>query len=144
MLFRPAAPGANANAGAAGGATNGTASPSTASPGTASQGNPGEDRATVARIFARDLPSGNLAPDDRTYVAQIVARRDGIPQAEAEQRVDQTVTQVKAAEDQARQAADKARKAAAFGAIITALAMLVGAFIAAVSGAYGGKLRDEY
>ena len=144
MLFRPAAPNAAANAGTAGGTTGAPAAAVASTTTTSSQGNAGEDRAIVTRIFARDLPSGTLAPDDRTYVAQIVARRDGISQAEAEQRVDQTVTQVKAAEDQARQAADKARKTAAFGGIVTALAMLVGAFIAAVSGAYGGKLRDEY
>jgi hypothetical protein len=145
MLFRPAAPNAAGNAGTAG-ATTGVPAGATTSTTTAttSQGNAGEDRAIVTRIFVRDLPSGTLAPDDRTYVAQIVARRDGISQAEAEQRVDQTVTQVKAAEDRARQAAEKARKTAAFGGIVTALAMLVGAFIAAVSGAYGGKLRDEY
>lgn len=46
--------------------------------------------------------------------------------------------------DQTRQAADQARKAAAFGSIATALAMVVGAFIASVTGALGGKLRDEY
>jgi len=137
MLFRPAAP--NANGTAAGTAPTGSAP--AAAP---SQANSGDDRATVAGIFVRDLPKGSLVPEDRTYVAQIVAQRDGISQADAEQRVDQTVTQIKAAEDQARQAADKARKAAAFGAIVTALAMVVGAFIAAVSGALGGKLRDEY
>ena len=149
MLFRPAA--ANTNAATTGAPATGapTGAQVTATTGatpaaSASQGNGGEDRATVTRIFVRDLPSGNLAPDDRTYVAQIVARRNGISQAEAEQRVDQTVAQVKVAEDQARQAADKARKTAAFGAIVTALAMVVGAFIASVSGALGGKLRDEY
>lgn len=147
MLFRPAAPNANAGAATTGAPVTGaqvTATTGAMPAALASEGNGGEDRATVTRIFVRDLPSGNLAPDDRTYVAQVVARRNGISQAEAEQRVDQTVAQVKAAEDQARQAAEKARKAAAFGAIATALAMVVGAFIAAVSGALGGKLRDEY
>jgi hypothetical protein len=46
--------------------------------------------------------------------------------------------------DETRQTVDQGRKAAAFGSIATALAMLVGAFIAAVSGALGGRLRDEY
>jgi len=110
----------------------------------AGQGNAGNDRAMVLRIFARDLPKGGLTPEDRTYVAQSVATRSGISQSEAEQRVDQTVAQIKSAEDQARQAAEKVRKATAFGAIVTALAMVVGAFIASVSAALGGKLRDEY
>lgn len=123
----------------------GNAAPGNTAPATgAGQSNAGNDRAMVLRIFARDLPNGSLTPDDRTYVAQSVAARSGISQSEAEQRVDQTVAQIKTAEDQARQAAEKARKAAAFGAIVTSLAMVVGAFIAAVSGALGGKLRDEY
>ena len=54
------------------------------------------------------------------------------------------MAQIKTAEDQAKQAADKARKAAAFGSIVTASAMVVGAFIASVAGAMGGRLRDEY
>lgn len=135
MLFRPAP----ANTAASNGAT--TGAPAAQANGTRTAD---DDRAVALRIFARDLPSGNLTPDDRTYLAQTVAARDGISQAEAEQRVDQTVAQIKNAEDQARQAAEKARKAAAFGSIATALAMLVGAFIASVSAALGGKLRDEY
>lgn len=55
-----------------------------------------------------------------------------------------TAAPATAPSDQTRQTADQARKAAAFGSIATALAMLVGAFIAAVSGALGGRLRDEY
>jgi hypothetical protein len=126
MLYRPA--GGNAATNAA----------------TPSPRNAGDDRAMARRILIRDLPNGSLTPDDRTYLAQSIAAQSGMSQAEAEQRVDQTVAQIKSAEDQARQAADKARKAAAFASIATALAMVVGAFIAAVSGALGGKLRDEY
>jgi hypothetical protein len=40
--------------------------------------------------------------------------------------------------------ADTARKVAAEAAIYTALSMLVGAFIASVSAALGGRLRDEH
>ncbi|HEY1503803.1 MAG TPA: hypothetical protein VGF92_05855, partial [Stellaceae bacterium] len=125
-------------------AANGGGAPTTGAGQSSAQVNAGDDRAMVLRIFARDLPKGSLTPDDRSYVAQSVAARTGISQSEAEQRVDQTVAQIKSAEDQARQAADKARKTAAFGAIVTALAMVVGAFIASVSAALGGKLRDEY
>jgi hypothetical protein len=142
MLYRPAA---NATAGspAAGNAATSTANPGAAgAPG--GQQSAGDDRAIAQRILTRDLAAGGLTPDDRTYLARSIAAQTGMSQAEAEQRVDQTVAQVKSAEDQARQAADKARKAAAFGSIATALAMVVGAFIAAVSAALGGKLRDEY
>lgn len=129
MLYRPGGNTANAGAGATG---------------STPQGGANDDRATVLRIFARDLPNGSLTQDDWAYVAQSVAARTGISQSEAEQRVDQTMTQLKSAEEQARQAADKARKASAYGAIATALAMVIGAFIAAVSGAIGGRLRDAY
>ncbi len=141
MLFRPAPQNSAGNTAADNGAAQATPTAQASRP---QAGATGDDRALALRIFARDLPKGGLTQDDRTYLAQIVAACDGISQAEAEQRVDQTVAQIKAAEDQARQAAEKARKAAAFGSIATALAMLVGAFIASVSGALGGKLRDEY
>jgi len=133
MLYRP---GPNA--------ANGSAAPAPGANQAAGQGNAGNDRAMVLRIFARDLPKGSLTPEDRSYVAQSIVARSGISQSEAEQRVDQTVAQIKSAEDQARQAAEKARKTTAYGAIVTALAMVVGAFIASVSAALGGKLRDEY
>jgi hypothetical protein len=43
-----------------------------------------------------------------------------------------------------RDKADKARKAASSASIFTALAMLVGAFIACVTAALGGLQRDEH
>ena len=140
MLFRPAPQTSAGNAAA----DNGGAQAAPTAQASRAQAGAGDDRPLALRIFARDLPKGSLTPEDRTYLAQIVAARNGITQAEAEQRVDQTVAQIKSAEDQARQAAEKARKAAAFGSIATALAMLVGAFIASASAALGGKLRDEY
>jgi hypothetical protein len=166
MLYRPA-PAANTNANA-GGATAPTGTPATGTPGSttttdqganaapAGNGAPaatattaggnrnGDDRGEATRIFVRDLPNGDLTPDDRAYLAQSIAARTGISQADAQKRVDDTVAQVKAAETKARQDAEKARKAAASGSIIGALAMLIGAFIASVTGAIGGRLRDEY
>jgi hypothetical protein len=43
----------------------------------------------------------------------------------------------------AQEAAEKARKATATTALLGALSLVVGAFIAAVSAVLGGKLRDE-
>jgi len=57
--------------------------------------------------------------------------------ADAEARIDDAVTAVKSA-------ADNARKAASATALFTALAMVIGAFIASVSAALGGQLRDEH
>jgi heme A synthase len=42
------------------------------------------------------------------------------------------------------EAAEAAHKVAAETAIYTALSMLIGAFIASVSAALGGRLRDEH
>jgi hypothetical protein len=105
-------------------------------------GNPG-DRREIAVILTRDLAQGDLTPEDRTYIAQTIAARGGISQADAEKRLDESIAQIKSAEAQARQAAETARKAAASGAIITSLAMVVGAFIASAAAALGGGLRDE-
>jgi len=44
----------------------------------------------------------------------------------------------------ATDAADAARKAGAQSALYLALSLLVGAFIASVSAALGGRLRDQH
>jgi hypothetical protein len=115
-------------------------------PGTASSSNPaspGNDvRAQTTRILARGLTSDEVSPEDRTYLAQVVAAQAGISPADAQTRVDSAIAKVQAAKVQAKQAADKARKAAEAASIFTALAMLIGAFIASISAALGGRLRD--
>jgi hypothetical protein len=58
--------------------------------------------------------------------------------------VDAVVAQANDASLKARQAADAARRRAAQLSIVTALAMLVGAFIASAAAALGGGIRDEY
>ncbi len=110
-------------------------------PGAASQGP--DSRGEVSRILVTDLPNGQLAPDDRTYLAKLVAVRAGISQQDAEQRVDTLFAQMKDAEAKARQAADTARKTAASVSIILALSMVIGAFVASTAAAYGGHLREE-
>jgi len=109
-------------------------------------GNKTDAEAETGRILAKSVHDGQVAlsPADRTYMAQTIAARTGIPQAEAEQRVDTTVAQINDASQKARQAADTARKRSAQLSIVGALAMLIGAFIASVSAAIGGGIRDEY
>ena len=97
----------------------------------------------AGRILATSIANGQMAPADRTYLAQLAAARAGISQADAEKRVDDMVSAAKTAADKARAAADEARKASAKLAFWTFFSMLVGAFIASVSGAIGGRLRDE-
>jgi len=120
------------------------ASAGTTGPAGSSAANATDTRAESSRILAMSLGKEGLSADDRTYLAQLVSSRTGLSQSEAEQRVDAVVSQVKAAEIKARQAADEARKAAAATSIFTALAMLIGAFIACVAAAIGGNERDQH
>ncbi|TSD88743.1 hypothetical protein FFK22_010725 [Mycobacterium sp. KBS0706] len=103
----------------------------------------GDPRQEVARILANAVAAGGLPPADKTYLAQLVAQRTGLSQADAEKRVDEVVAQVDAAAVKAREAADAARKAGLWTAFAAFLALLIGAFIAAVSASLGGHLRDD-
>jgi len=54
------------------------------------------------------------------------------------------IADAKTAESKALQTIDAARKAGATLSIFTALAMLIGAFVACAAAALGGQQRDEY
>jgi hypothetical protein len=101
-------------------------------------------RAQSSRILLNGMLNGDVTAPDKAYLAQLVAARTGLAQADAEKRVDAVITQEKAAEAKARQAADAARKAGSYLSIFTAVSMLVGAFIACVAAALGGQQRDEH
>jgi hypothetical protein len=114
----------NANAGnaAMGGAASGTGAFQT--------------RAEVLRLWTAGFHnSEGLTPSDRTYVAQVVAARTGMSQADAEKRVDQVVAEAKTA-------ADNARRGAAHLSFWLTAALLFGAFAASLAAAEGGMLRD--
>jgi len=98
----------------------------------------------AGRILARSVANGSLEPGDRTYLAKLVATRTGLPQLDAEKRVDDVVAQMKAAEEKAKEAADAARKATAKTAFYVFFSMLIGAFIASAAGAIGGRERDSF
>lgn len=108
-------------------------------------GQPGTDvRAEAAHIAVNALASGSVPDADRVYLASLVASRTGMSDADAQKRVDEFIASANEAEANAKAAADAARKDAAEVAIYTALALLIGAFIASVSAALGGRLRDEH
>jgi hypothetical protein len=98
----------------------------------------------ATRILANGVRNGDVPAADRSYLAQLVAGKTGISQADAQKRVDDTIAATKDAETKTRQAADAARKATATFAIFTALSLLIGAFVACAAAAYGGNVRDEY
>lgn len=104
----------------------------------------GELQAPLARVFTTSLAGGGtLAPADRTYLAEVVARQTGLPQAEAEKRVDEAYAAAKDAEAKARAAADKARKMAALAAFLAAATLVIACAAACVGAATGGRHRDE-
>jgi hypothetical protein len=92
--------------------------------------------AEVLRLWTADFRDGqDLTPSDRTYVAQLVAARTGLSQADAEKRVDQVIAEAKVA-------ADKARRGAVHLSFWLTAALLFGAFAASLAAAEGGALRD--
>jgi hypothetical protein len=110
----------------------------------ATNGSDVDVRAESTRIMLNGMRNGDMSAPDKAYLAQLVSRRTGMSQADAEKRVNDVIAQEKAAEAKAREAADAARKAAAHFSIFMALSMVIGAFIASAAAALGGRLRDEH
>lgn len=105
-----------------------------------------EVRAEVNRIIVNSLQSEGLNPADKQYLAQVIARETGMSQAEAEARVTETQTRMRAALEEAKntakQVADDARKATAYAALWLFITLLIGAFFASLSATWGGRRRD--
>jgi hypothetical protein len=106
---------------------NPAASPNTTDPGAA--------RREIAGILTKGIGDGDVAGPDRTYVAQVVAARTGLSQADADKRVSNVI-------DQAKTDLDNARKAAAKLSLWLTAALLFGAFAASLAATQGGKVRD--
>eukprot|EP01133_Synstelium_polycarpum_P021021 gene21021-25245_t len=106
-----------------------------------------DQRVEIGKIFATGLSTGSLSADDRAYLGQLVAKRTGLSQAEAEARVDAVYGRAaKAAADAkaaAQQAAETARKAGAHTALWMFVALLLGAFVASLAATFGGRQRDH-
>ena len=101
-------------------------------------------RVEAAHIMANAISAGGVPDADRRYLANLIVAKTGLSQAEAQARVDEWVSMGMEAETKAKATADAARKAASEASIYMALSLLVGAFIASISAAFGGKLRDEH
>jgi hypothetical protein len=98
--------------------------------------NPADARGEVVRLFTRSFRNGGeLKGPDRDYTAKVVAARTGLSQQDAEKRVNDVVTQIKAD-------ADAARKATAALAFWITASLLLGAFCASLAATEGGGLRD--
>jgi hypothetical protein len=129
-LFRPAAASSSGNPEPAAGTAEANAS--------------ADSRVEALYIALHAMATKNFVEADRAYLAQLVQSQTGASAPEAQRRVEEFVSSTENADTRARQVADAARKAAAEASIYTALSMLIGAFIASVSAALGGRLRDEH
>jgi hypothetical protein len=113
----------------------------------AASGDTAAAQTEVGRILATDALSGDMPAADKTYVAQVVAARTGLSQADAEKRVSDVVGQAKAARDKAvdaaKTAADAARKTGVYVALWAFISLLVGAFSASYMATLGGRIRDD-
>jgi hypothetical protein len=114
------------------------------STGTASGAPSTDTRIETGHIMANALATGSVPDTDRAHLVDLVAARTGVSQADAQARVDAFIASVMQAQEKLKADADAARKAAAKTSIFLALSMLVGAFIASVAAALGGRLRDEH
>jgi hypothetical protein len=105
-------------------------------PAAQNSGNASDPRREMARLFSSSFRNGgDLKPADREYVSKVVAARTGMSQADADKRVNDVVTQVKAD-------TDAARKATAQLAFWLTASLLIGAFCASLAATEGGGLRD--
>ncbi|MGH8600437.1 MAG: hypothetical protein ACRET1_07225 [Burkholderiales bacterium] len=103
--------------------------------------------AEVGRIFAAGIVRGTFTPEDKTYLARIVAARTGVGRDDAEKRVADVIARARAATEQAktdaRKTADDARKAAAYLSLWVFVSFLIGAFCASYAATIGGRQRDN-
>lgn len=85
------------------------------------------------------MRDGDVSVADRAYLAQLVASRTGVQSGDAQARVDQLTSDIRAATTEARAASDRARKAGTDLALFIALFMAIGAVIGAVMAGFGGR-----
>lgn len=103
----------------------------------------GRDNAPILRAFGASLKSGQLAQRDKDMLVGIVMQRTGLPQADAEKRVDESYAELKQAEQKVRDAAETARKAALITAFATAAIALLGCAAACVAASAGADHRHK-
>ena len=95
-----------------------------------------DPRQEMSRVLASAVANGSLTTENRAYLVQLVSQRAGIPQPEAERRVDQAF-------NAAREAADKARRAGVLTGFVTAASLVLSLGAAWWAGLRGGHHRDN-
>ncbi|WP_409562549.1 hypothetical protein RLW55_19740 [Hyphomicrobium sp. B1] len=95
-----------------------------------------DETRTIEGVFLKSVGSSGMAPKDKSFVANIVAAKAGIPLSDAETRVDVAYADAVAA-------LDKAKKATELSGLLTGIGLLIGLAAAWYGGVRGGKSRDE-
>jgi hypothetical protein len=112
-------------------------------PANASRGSRGDIAAPVARAFSANLHNPQLDAQDRAMLVQLVVQQTGMPQADAEKRVDGAFAKLKEAEQKARDTAEAARKGALIAAFAVAAILAISCAAACAAAALGARHRDE-
>jgi len=99
--------------------------------------------AQASRILLASAAAGEMSAEDKAYLSQLVAARTGMSEADATARVDAVLAQVERAKTAAQEAADTARRAGIAFSLMSALSLIIGAFIASAAAALGGRQRDD-
>ena len=94
-----------------------------------------EIRAQAARILTTGLGHSTMANDDRAYLVHLVETRTGLSRPDAENRVAQALAS-------SRDGVGRARHSAVILAFMIGAALMIGAVIAWLAAAAGGRHRD--
>jgi hypothetical protein len=92
-------------------------------------------RAEASRILLTTASHSGLQPDDRIYLIRLTAATTGIPEGDAQRRVDEVAAR-------ARENISRARKSAVILAFFAGSAALAGAAAAWFAACAGGRVRD--
>jgi len=122
----------------------GTATPAAPpQPGPSTQRDDQALRSEVGRIFAATIQNREFSERDRNYLVRVIQTRTGLPEAEAQSRVDAAVNEARDLEIKAREQADKARRAAIITGFIAAASLLISLVAACYFAGIGGRHRNE-
>ena len=102
-----------------------------------------EARGAVAETIRRSLASGEFAPQDRDYLAGLLADGTGQSPEEAAAIIDSAFAEARRIYDAAIEKAEQARVAAAIAAFLVAATLLASGAAAYMAAATGGDHRDR-
>jgi hypothetical protein len=100
-------------------------------------------RSEVGRIFAATIQNREFSERDRNYLVRVIQARTGLPEAEAQRRVDAAVNEARDLEIKVREQAEKARRAAIVTGFIAAASLLISLVAACYCAGIGGRHRNE-